>query len=127
VLSEIQACRSYFRLAFVDRFDYNGFHKIITAPDEKYLLLKRKESRPPIQSFLKNSSTPNPASPHLVNPSRSDVGGVHPGSGRPLVELHHLLALLEQPEEGGDAADIKDVGADAHQVVQDSGQLGEHH
>ncbi len=62
-----------------------------------------------------------------MNPSWSDVGGVHPGSGRPLVELHHLLAFLEQPEEGGDAADIKDVGADAHQVVQDSGQLGKHH
>ena len=67
------------------------------------------------------------SSRYLVNTSGSDVCGVHPGSGRSLVELHHLLAFLEQPEEGGDAADIKDVGSDAHQVIQDSGQLAEQH
>ena len=93
------------------------------------MLLKSHLQGPLFRVFSKTQvpQTLSPASPHLVNPSWSDVGGVHPGSGRPLVELHHLLALLEQPEEGGDAADIKDVGADAHQVVQDSGQLGEHH
>ena len=55
----------------------------------------------------------------------SDVGGVHSGAGRSLVELHHLFALLKEPEEGGDAADVEDVGSDGHQVVQDSGHLAE--
>ena len=33
---------------------------------------------------------------------RPDVGGVHPGPAGPLIELHHLLPLLKQPEEGRD-------------------------
>ena len=55
----------------------------------------------------------------------SDVGGVHSGAGRSLVELHHLFTLLEEPEEGGDATDVEDVGSNAHQVVQDPGHLAE--
>lgn len=31
--------------------------------------------------------------------ARAHVGGVHAGARHPLVELHHLLALLEQPQE----------------------------
>merc|ERR550534_2937446 len=59
----------------------------------------------------------------LMYTSWSHVGCVHSGSAGSLVELHHLLPLLEQPEEGGDAAHVEDVGADAHDVVQDPGHL----
>ena len=62
-----------------------------------------------------------------MDPSRPDVGGVHARARGPLVELHHLLALLEEPEEGRDAANVQDVRADAHDVVQDPSQLAEHH
>ena len=48
-----------------------------------------------------------------------------PGSTGSLVELHDLLPLLEEPEEGRDAANVEDVGADTHDVVQDAGQLSE--
>ena len=57
----------------------------------------------------------------------SDVGRVHPGPRRSLVELHHLLAFLEEPEEGGQTSDVEDVGADAHDVVQNTGHLTEQH
>ena len=63
---------------------------------------------------------------YLVDSARPDVCGVHPGPRGPLVELHHLLPLLEEPEEGREAADVQDVGADAHQVVQDASQLAKH-
>ena len=62
----------------------------------------------------------------LVDAAGPDVGGVHPGAGSTLVELHHLLAFLEQPEERGDAANVQDVGADTHDVVQDPSQLAKH-
>ena len=62
----------------------------------------------------------------LVDAPGSDVGRVHAGARGALVELHHLFALLEEPEEGGDAAHVQDVGADTHDVVQDPGQFSEH-
>ena len=55
------------------------------------------------------------------------IGKHTPGSTGSLVELHDLLPLLEEPEEGGDAANVEDVGADTHDVVQDAGQLSEQH
>ena len=42
----------------------------------------------------------------LVDSARPHVGGVHPGATGSLVELHHLLSLLKQPEEGCDAAHV---------------------
>ena len=55
------------------------------------------------------------------------MGNQAPGSTGSLVELHDLLPLLEEPEEGRDAANVEDVGADTHDVVQDAGQLSEQH
>ena len=63
--------------------------------------------------------------PYPMDSTGPDVSGVHSGTGRPLVELHHLFSLLKEPEEGRDAADIEDVGSDAHQVVQDASHLRE--
>ena len=57
----------------------------------------------------------------------SDVGCVHSCSRRTLVELHHLLAFLEKPEEGRQTSNVEDVGADAHDVVQNTGHLTEQH
>ncbi len=64
---------------------------------------------------------------HLVHAPRPDVGRVHPGPRCALVELHHLLPLLEEPEEGGDTANVQDVGPDAHDVVQDARHLAKEH
>ena len=61
----------------------------------------------------------------LVHAPGPHVSGVHPGSAGSLVELHHLLPLLEEPEEGRDAAHVKNVRPDAHDVVEDPGQLPE--
>merc|ERR1719150_3148652 len=63
----------------------------------------------------------------LVHAARPHVCSVHSGSTGSLVELHDLLPLLEEPEEGRDAANVEDVGADTHDVVQDAGQLSEQH
>ena len=54
---------------------------------------------------------------HLMNSSGSNVGRVHARPWRPLVEFHHFFALLEEPEEGGNATDVENVSADAHQMV----------
>ena len=42
----------------------------------------------------------------LVNATGPHIGCVHPGTAGSLVELHHLLPLLEQPEEGSDATNV---------------------
>ena len=57
----------------------------------------------------------------------SDVGCVHSCPRGALVKLHHLLAFLEKPEEGRQTSNVEDVGADAHDVVQNTGHLTEQH
>ena len=74
-------------------------------PDNKYFYLKQKN----------------------IFASAFCMGNQAPGSTGSLVELHDLLPLLEEPEEGRDAANVEDVGADTHDVVQDAGQLSEQH
>ena len=34
---------------------------------------------------------------------------------------------LKKPEEGGDATNVKDVGSDPHDMVEDPGELSEEH
>ena len=34
-----------------------------------------------------------------------------------------LQSYLEEPEEGGDTANVENVGSDAHNVVQNTGQF----
>lgn len=57
--------------------------------------------------------------------ARADVGGVHARSGDALVELHQLLALLEQPEERSHRAHVEGVRSDGHYMVQNPSDLGE--
>uniref|UniRef100_A0A8W7PRP2 Uncharacterized protein n=1 Tax=Anopheles coluzzii TaxID=1518534 RepID=A0A8W7PRP2_ANOCL len=59
--------------------------------------------------------------------ARPDIGGVHARPRHALVKLHHLLALLEQPEEGREGADVQRVRTDRHDVVQDARDLREQH
>eukprot|EP00053_Salpingoeca_punica_P008372 m.75267 g.75267 ORF g.75267 m.75267 type:complete len:437 (+) comp14572_c0_seq1:246-1556(+) len=57
--------------------------------------------------------------------ARPDIGGMHACAGDALVELHHLLALLEHPEERRGGADVEGVCGDGHDVVEQAGDLGE--
>lgn len=62
---------------------------------------------------------------HQRHAPGADVGGVHPRPADSLVELHHLLSLLEEPEEGSERSDVERVRADRHYVVQYTGDLRE--
>ena len=64
---------------------------------------------------------------YLVNTTRSNIGCVHSGSTGTFIKFHHFLTLLKEPEEGGDATDIKDVSSNPHDVVEDPGELSEEH
>ena len=60
---------------------------------------------------------------YLVNTPGPDICSVHTCAASALVELHHLLTLLEQPEEGGDTSYIEDMGSNSHNMIQNSSQL----
>ncbi len=55
--------------------------------------------------------------------ARTNVSGVETRARHSLVELHHLLALLEQPEEGREGANVERVRTDHHQMVQQTSDL----
>merc|ERR1712212_1013801 len=59
----------------------------------------------------------------LMNSSWSNISSMHSSSTGAFIELHHFLTLLEEPEEGGDATNIKNVGSNPHDVVEDPGKL----
>merc|ERR1719341_1029357 len=63
----------------------------------------------------------------LVNTSRSNIGCVHSGSTGTFIKFHHFLTFLKEPEEGGDATNIKDVSSNPHDVVEDPGELSKEH
>ena len=44
-----------------------------------------------------------------------------------LVAVHEILALAKSVEENGHGPDVEPVGAEPHQVIQDPGDLVEHH
>ena len=46
-----------------------------------------------------------------------DICSVHTCAASALVELHHLLTLLEQPEERGETSDVKNMGSNSHNMV----------
>ena len=55
----------------------------------------------------------------------AEIIGVQARAGDALVKLHQPLALLEAPQKRRDRSDIEAEGADAEQMVQDPGDLGE--
>lgn len=59
--------------------------------------------------------------------TRPDVGGVHARARDALVKLHQLLALLEEPQQRRERADVEGVARDGEQVVEDPRDLEEHH
>ena len=63
----------------------------------------------------------------LVDTSWSNISSMHSSSTGTFVELHHLLSFLEEPEEGRDATDIKNVSTNTHDVVENPGQFSEEH
>lgn len=62
-----------------------------------------------------------------MNPSGPDIRGMHSGSGRAFVKLHHLFSLLEEPKERRDAANVQNVGPNAHDVIQNPRQFTKHY
>ena len=50
-----------------------------------------------------------------------------PGSASSLVEFHHLLPLLKQPEERSDTTHVENVGTDTHDVIQNPGHFTKKH
>ena len=52
---------------------------------------------------------------------------MHAGTGDGLVAVHERLALTEAIQEDRHGADVEPVCAEPHQVVQDAGDLIEHH
>mmetsp|Transcript_4758 Transcript_4758/g.11747 ORF Transcript_4758/g.11747 Transcript_4758/m.11747 type:complete len:443 (+) Transcript_4758:85-1413(+) len=63
----------------------------------------------------------------LRHASWSHVRGVHARTADSLVELHHLLALLERPEHGRERADVERVRRESEQVVEAPRDFGEQH
>merc|ERR1719180_425935 len=63
----------------------------------------------------------------LVDSSRSHISSMHSSSTGAFIELHHFLTLLKEPEEWGDTTNIKDVGSDPHDVVENPGELSKEH
>ena len=63
----------------------------------------------------------------LMHASRPVICGMQPRPADPFIELHEELALLEPPQEGRDRADIRRIGRDRHQMVEDPGDLVEQH
>ena len=61
---------------------------------------------------------------YLMYTPRPHVCRVHPGSTGSLIKLHHLLSLLEEPEEWRYTTDVENVCSDSHDVVEDTSQLG---
>lgn len=57
------------------------------------------------------------------NSARPNVRSVHARARHALVELHHLFALLKQPEEGSHGTNVESVRTHGHQVVQQAGDL----
>ena len=63
----------------------------------------------------------------LVDPADAEVIGVHPRARHRFVELHRVLADLEQPQVRGHRADVHDVAAEVEHVVRDARQFRHQH
>ncbi len=62
-----------------------------------------------------------------VDATRTEVGGVHACTRHGFVQVEQVLALAEAVDEDVHRAAIQTVRTQPHQVVQDAGDLGEHH
>ena len=62
-----------------------------------------------------------------MHAARPVVGRVHAGTGDRFVAVHEVLALLEGEQEDGHRADVETMRPEPHEVVQDAGDLVEHH
>src|SRR5207253_819502 len=61
----------------------------------------------------------------LVDAAGPKIGRVHARARGTLVEVHAILAQLEQPQVRRHRADVHDVAAEVQHVILDAGQLGE--
>ena len=62
-----------------------------------------------------------------MHPARTKIIRVQARPRSALVKLHQPLALLEAPQKRGQRADIQRERADAQQVIENTGNFGEHH
>ena len=77
-----------------------------------------------LEQSSRNGSSQSPMSASsfsrhvLVDAADAEIIGVHARARRALVELHQLLAHLEQPQVRRHRADVHDVAAEVEQVGQ---------
>ena len=62
-----------------------------------------------------------------IHAARPVVRGVHARAGNRFVAVHEVFALPEREQEHAHRADVEAVRAEPHEVVQDAGDLVEHH
>lgn len=64
--------------------------------------------------------------PYNGHSTRADVGSMKAGTRCSLVELHHLLTFLKEPQEGGEGTNIHGMCPQEHAVVEDACDLSKH-
>ena len=62
-----------------------------------------------------------------VHPTGTEIGSVHPGTAGCFVHVEKVFALAKRVNQNGRTTAIIAVGAQPHQVIQQTGDFGKHH